>query len=37
LLFLGHRFTAAIPAVNHPWFVLTVFASPLFLAARERC
>jgi len=31
LLFLGHRFTAAIPAANHLWLVLTVFASPLFL------
>ena len=31
LLFLGHRFTAAIPAANHPWLVLTAFASPLFL------
>jgi hypothetical protein len=31
LLFIGHLFTAAVPSANHPWVLLILAASPLFL------
>ena len=31
LFSIGHLFNAAVPAANHPWLVLTLAASPLFL------
>lgn len=31
VLFIGHRFTNVIPMVDHPWFLLIIATSPLFI------